>query len=150
MSRNRVLTTFLVAVVFATGFLLGRSDFLKDHSAYASSSLSGRVFEIRTYTTEEGKLDALNARFRNHTVKLFKKHGMTSIGYWTPEDAPLSRNTLIYVLAHPSREAAKKNWDEFRNDPEWKKVREESEANGKIVNKVESVFADATDYSPLK
>jgi hypothetical protein len=110
----------------------------------------GRVFEIRTYTTEEGKLDALNARFRNHTMRLFEKHGMTNIGYWTPEDGPLSHNTLIYILAHPSREAAKKNWEAFGSDPEWQKVREESEANGKIVTKVESVFVDATDYSPMK
>ena len=111
---------------------------------------SGRVFEIRTYTTFDGKLDALQKRFREHTIEIFNRHGMTSIGYWVPQDPPRSQNTLIYILAHPSREAAKLHWDEFRNDPEWKKVAAESEANGKIVSKVESVFADAADYSPLK
>ena len=111
---------------------------------------SGRVFEIRTYTTFEGKLDALQKRFREHTIEIFNRHGMTSIGYWVPQDQPRSQNTLIYILAHPSREAAKQHWDEFRNDPEWKKVSAESEANGKIVSKVESIFADAADYSPLK
>src|SRR5271170_6612242 len=106
------------------------------------------VFEIRTYTAEPGKIDALHARFRDYTVGIFKKHGMTSVGYFAPTDDPLSKNTLIYILAFPSRDAAKKSWDEFRGDPEWQKVQKESEANGKLVTKVESVFADPTDYSP--
>ena len=72
------------------------------------------------------------------------------MGYFAPTDEPLAKNTLVYILAYPSREAAKKSWEEFRNDPEWQKVRNESEANGKLVTKVESVFAEATDYSPLK
>jgi peptidyl-tRNA hydrolase len=75
---------------------------------------------------------------------------MTNIAYWVPQDAPASQNTLIYVIAHASREAAKKNWDEFRNDPEWQKVQKESEANGKIVSKVDSVFIDPTDFSPIR
>lgn len=108
------------------------------------------MFEMRTYTTHEGKLEALHSRFRNHTTKLFKKHGMTNVGYWVPDDAPLAQNTLVYILAHPSREAAKKSWDGFRNDPEWVKVKTESEAGGKIVSKVESVFMSATDYSSMK
>jgi hypothetical protein len=107
----------------------------------------GKVFELRTYTTNEGKLDALQARFRDHTTRIFKKHHMTNIGYWVPLEKP---NTLIYIISHPSREAAKENWDAFRADPEWQKVQKESEANGKIVAKVESVFMDATDYSPIK
>jgi hypothetical protein len=110
----------------------------------------GRVFELRTYTCNEGKLPDLLARFRNHTTRLFEKHGMTNIAYWVPQDSPAHENTLIYVIAHASREAAKKNWDEFRNDPEWQKVQKDSEANGKIVNKVESVFMDAADFSPMK
>jgi len=110
----------------------------------------GRVFELRTYTCFEGKLPDLLARFRNHTTRLFERHGMTNIAYWVPQDAPASQNTLIYVIAHASRETAKKNWDEFRNDPEWQKVQKESEANGKIVSKVESVFMDPTDFSTLK
>jgi hypothetical protein len=110
----------------------------------------GRVYELRTYTCFEGKLDALKARFRDHTIRIFNKHGMESVGYWVPEDPEKSKNTLIYVLAFPSREAATKAWQDFRNDPEWKKVAAESEANGKIVQKVDSVFMDPTDFSKLK
>ena len=109
-----------------------------------------RLFEIRTYTTEPGKLDALNARFRDHTAKLFEKHGMTNIGYWTPIDEPRSADTLIYVLAHDDAAAAKKSWDAFRGDPDWIKARTESEAAGPIVRKVESVFLTPTDYSRLQ
>lgn len=110
----------------------------------------GRVFELRTYTCNEGKLEALQTRFREHTMQLFEKHGMTNVGYFVPQDAPRSQNTLIYIISHASREAAKKNWAEFGSDPEWVKVRTESEANGKIVDHVESVFMDATSYSPVK
>jgi len=118
--------------------------------APALAQQPGRIFEIRTYTCYEGKLADLLARFRNHTVQIFERHSMTSIGYWVPQDGPTSHNTLIYILAHPSREAAKTNWDAFRNDPEWQKVQKESEANGKIVSKVDSVFAEATDFSAIK
>jgi hypothetical protein len=109
-----------------------------------------RVFEIRTYTTEPGKLPDLLKRFRDHTTKLFEKHGMTNIGYWVPADEPRSKNTLIYVLAHASRDAAKKSWDSFKTDPNWIKVRDASEARGKIVTKVESIYAEPTDFSPIK
>jgi len=105
---------------------------------------------LATYTAPEGKLPELQARFRNHTMRIFNKHNMTSIGYWVPQDAPNSQNTLIYVLAHPSREAAKKNWADFQADSEWQKVSTESQVNGRIVSKVESVFMDPTDYSPIK
>jgi len=110
----------------------------------------GKIYELRTYTCEPGKLDALKARFREHTVRIFNKHGMESVGYWVPEDPERSSNTLIYILAHPSREAADKNWKEFADDPEWKKVQAESEANGKIVQKVERVWMDPTEFSKLK
>jgi len=83
-------------------------------------------------------------------MRLFEKHGMTNVGYWIPEEAPLAQNTLIYIISHPSREAAKKNWAEFGSDPEWKRAARESEAGGKIVSKVDSVFMGATDYSPLR
>src|ERR1019366_1244060 len=116
----------------------------------AGAQIHGRVFELRTYTCNEGKLPDLLARFRNHTTRIFEKHGMTNIAYWVPQDAPASQNTLIYVISHASREAAKKNWAEFGSDPEWQKVQKESEANGKIVSKVESVFMSATDFSPMK
>jgi NIPSNAP len=109
-----------------------------------------RVYELRTYTCYEGKLPDLLKRFREHTITIFNRHGMESIGYWVPQDAERSKTTLIYILAHPSREAATKNWTEFRNDPEWKKVSADSEANGKIVMKVDSVFMDPTDFSKLK
>jgi hypothetical protein len=109
-----------------------------------------RVFEIRTYTTEPGKLPELVKRFRDHTTKLFEKHGMTNIGYWVPTDEPRSKNTLIYILAHASRDAAKKSWDEFHKDLDWQKVQKASEAGGKIVNHVESVFAESTDFSAIK
>jgi NIPSNAP protein len=109
-----------------------------------------RIFELRTYTAIDGKLTNVNARFRDHTRRIFDKHNMTSIGYWTPSEGPTADTTLIYILAHPSREEAKKNWAEFSADPEWQKVKAESEAAGRIVAKAESVFMNATDYSPIK
>jgi hypothetical protein len=118
--------------------------------AMSSITAAERVFEMRTYYTLEGKLPDLLARFRNHTTKLFEKHGMTNIGYWVPQDEPRSKNTLVYILAYPSREAAKKAWDAFRQDPEWIKARDASEANGKIVEKVESVFLTPADFSKIK
>lgn len=111
---------------------------------------NGRVFELRTYHANEGKLEALQARFRNHTMRIFEKHGMKNVGYWVPQDSPASASTLIYIVSHKSRDAAKKSWDAFRADPEWKKVQTESEVNGKLVAKVDVVFMDAADYSPLK
>ena len=108
------------------------------------------MYELRTYTTHEGKLDDLLARFRNHTTKLFEKHGMKNIGYWVPQDDPQKKNTLIYVISHASRDAAKKSWDDFRADPDWKKVQTASEVNGKIVQKVDAVYMDPTDFSTLK
>ncbi len=116
----------------------------------AEEAAAPRVFEIRTYYTHPGRLDALHKRFREHTLRIFEKHGMTNVGYWVPQDAPAHDHTLVYVLSHASREQAKENWQAFGSDPEWKKVAAESEKDGKIVERVESVFADATDYSPLK
>jgi len=111
---------------------------------------SNRVFELRTYHTYEGKLDALLTRFREHTVDIFNRHGMTSVGYWLPTDEPLKGKTLVYILAFPSREAATKDWAEFHSDPEWKKVAAASEANGKVVEKVDSIFLEPTDFSKVK
>lgn len=105
------------------------------------------VYELRTYTTAEGKLPALHARFRDHTMELFEKHGMKNIAYWTPAD---KENTLIYVIAHESRDAAKKSWAGFIGDPEWQKVFKASRSDGPIVTKVESVYMSPTDYSPMK
>lgn len=136
----------LVGMGLALGFWLGRGT----PSEAASPAAANRVFEMRTYYTNEGKLPDLQARFRNHTTKLFEKHGMKNVGYWVPQDAPASANTLIYIISHESRDAAKKSWDAFRNDPQWKDVAKASEANGKIVSKVESVYMDPTDYSRIK
>ena len=142
MLRRSFFTVFAILATAGIGFHFGRTTI-----AHAAGS---HVFEVRTYTAEPGKLDALHARFRDHTVQIFNKHGMTSVGYFAPSDEPLSKNTLIYILEFPSREAAKKSWDEFRNDPAWQKVQKESEANGKLVTKVDSVFTEPTDYSPMK
>ncbi len=113
----------------------------------AEPAAKTRVFEMRTYHTLPGRLDALNKRFREHTNTLFVKHGMDLIGYWTPKDKP---DTLVYILAYPSHESAKASWKAFGSDPVWKKAQAESEKDGKIVAKVESVFLDPTDYSPIK
>jgi hypothetical protein len=144
MTRNSLPLRFAIlaiaaAAVYGLGFQSG-----------ARAANANRVFELRTYYTLPGKLENLKARFRDHTTRLFEKHGMTNIGYWVPQDEPKSQNTLIYVLAFPSREAAKKSWDGFRSDPEWKKAQAESEKSGKIVERLESVYMDPVDFSKLK
>lgn len=146
MSRMTRRDLVLPLLMFGCGLCLGIA--LRPGALYAAPTM--RVFEIRTYTAADGKLDALNARFRDHTLALFQKYGMTNIGYFTPEDAPLKGNTLIYILAHPSREAATKSWQAFHDDPEWQKVKADSEAHGPLTTKMVSVFADPTDYSPMK
>ena len=135
-----------IGAAFVLGFL-ARGVVPGEPVALAQSA---RVYELRTYTAPDGKLADLHARFRDHTMRIFKNHGMTNVAYFKPQDAPLSQNTLVYLIAHPSREAAKANWAAFGKDPEWQKVANESQVNGKIVAKVESVFLDPTDYSPMK
>lgn len=115
-------------------------------SAEAAASRT-TVYELRVYHANEGKLDDLLKRFREHTTGLFKKHGMKNVAYWTPLDDPLKGKTLIYILAHPSREAATANWKAFQADPEWVKVRDASEVNGKLVDHVDSTFMTLTDFS---
>src|SRR5579864_6562872 len=110
-------------------------------------STTSVVYELRVYHTYEGKLEDLLRRFREHTTKLFERHGIKNVAYWTPTDDPLKGKTLIYILAHPSREAATANWKAFQDDPEWKSVRDKSEENGKIVEKVDSTFMTLTDFS---
>jgi hypothetical protein len=146
MLRKKIVLPALFTAVFAAGYFAGSAH----QEGVAHAQAQSRVFELRTYTAHDGKLSNVVSRFRDHTMKMFARHGMTNIGYWTPEDAPLAQNTLIYILAHPSREAAKKNWDEFRNDADWKAAKAASEANGPIVEKTSSVFMDATAFSPLK
>lgn len=134
--------------LLAVGLVLGAS---LQWVRAADAAPAGRVFELRTYHTFPGRLDALHKRFREHTMKMFEKHGMTNVAYWTFQDSPAKENTLIYVISHASRAQAKANWAAFSADPEWKAIAAASEADGgKIVEKVESVFIDATDYSPMK
>ena len=139
----RVVSTL---VLLAIGFALGSWH----QSSVAHAQNAGRVFELRTYTAPDGKLPELQARFRNHTMRIFERHGMKNVGYWVPQDAPTKDNTLIYIISHESREAAKKSWAAFGADPEWQKVSKESQVNGKIVAGITSVYMDATDYSPIK
>ena len=109
---------------------------------------STAVYELRVYHAYEGKLNDLLKRFREHTTKLFERHGIKNVAYWTPLDEPAKSKTLIYILEHPSREAAAANWKAFQDDPEWKSVRDKSEENGKLVEKVDSTLMTLTDFSP--
>jgi hypothetical protein len=109
-----------------------------------------RVFEMRTYYAHPGKMKALHARFRDHTCKLFEKHGMTLIGFWSPIDKGKSEEVMVYILAYPSKEAAEKSWKSFRADPDWIKAKAESEKDGPLVKEAKSEFLVATDYSKLK
>ena len=119
------------------------------HDALAQADAGPSVvYELRVYHAAPGKLANLLARFRDHTVAIFARHGMKSVAYWTPADEPEKSNTLIYILRHPSREAAAANWKAFQDDPEWKSVREKSEENGKLVEKVDSTYMAMTDFSP--
>ena len=134
------------ALSFAAGCLL-TARFMSLEKVQAAGS---RVFELRIYHTMPGKLPALVNRFGDHTRTIFDRHGMTSVGYWMPQDAPVKENTFIYILAHPNRDAATKNWDAFRNDPEWKKVQGESEKDGKLVDHVDSTFMTPTEFSKIQ
>jgi len=109
-----------------------------------------RVFELRTYTVPEGKMDALHTRFRDITCKYFEKHGMTVVGFWNPTDPKEAKTKLVYLLAHPSKEAAEKNWKALAGDADFRTAFAATEKDGKLVDKVESVFLNPADYSPLK
>jgi hypothetical protein len=143
LSPSRLVPALaLLAIGFAAGSWHGAS--------VAHAQNAGRVFELRTYTAPDGKLPNLQARFRNHTMRIFERHGMKNVGYWVPLDSPAKDNTLIYIISHESREAAKKSWSAFAADPEWQKVSKESQMDGKIVAGITSVYMEATDYSPIK
>lgn len=135
----------LALAIFAAGCAVGSNA-----NTPAASAQAERVFELRTYTAPEGKLDALNARFRDHTLDYFAKHGMTNVGYWMPIEEPDASNTIVYLLAHDSREAARESWAAFNADPGWREVSRASQVDGRIVSGVESVFLRPTDYSPIK
>jgi hypothetical protein len=142
LTSSRIVSAVALLTI---GFALGSWN-----ASSVAHAQGGKVFEMRTYTAPDGKLPNLQARFRDHTIRIFNKHNMKSVGYWVPQDAPAKDNTLVYIISHDSREAAKKSWADFQADPEWKKVSAESQVDGPIVTKVVSVFMDATDYSPIK
>lgn len=121
-----------------------------EKSERGANKVDSRVFELRTYYAAPGKMDALHARFRDHTCKLFRKHGMTIVGFWSPLDPETAQKKMVYLLAYPSKEAADKSWKGFRDDPEWNEARTASEKDGKLVEKVESLYLNPTDYSPMK
>ena len=137
------ITAGLMSAAFGLGLYAGGS-------VHVDAQRSARVLEVRRYTAADGKLDALVKRMREGETALFEKHGMKGVFYSVAAEEPASQNTYLYVLAHQSREAAKKSWDDFRNDPAWKSMRDQSEANGALVGKVESTFVSPTDFSPLK
>jgi hypothetical protein len=141
--KRRTLLQALPAAAFLPPSLLAAS-----RDSDNPDQGSTKVYELRVYQAATGKLAELLARFREHTTKLFDKHGMKNVAYWTAIDEPKKSNTLIYILEHPSRDAAAANWKSFQDDPEWKSVRDKSEANGKLVENVESTFLTLTDFSP--
>jgi hypothetical protein len=153
MAAKRMLLLSAMVGLFGAGYALGRVDVVQDAEAadvLADVQAAGRVFELRTYTAPEGKLTNLHTRFRDHTMRIFERHGMTNIGYWTPQDTTLRANTLVYLLAHPSRAAADQAWRDFSADPEWQRVAEESQRDGRIVSQVVRMYLDPTDFSPMK
>jgi hypothetical protein len=145
MPLARILSLAAVTIALAGGFTVHQFASAPAVQAQAAA----RVYELRTYTAAPGKFDALNTRFRDHTVRLFAKHGVKNITYWTPTEGPLMGNTLVYVIPHASREAAKTFWSAFQSDPEWIKAKAASEANGPLTTKVESVFMTTPDSSAM-
>ena len=157
MNRRTLLEAMPLALLMHSGMLqASESAFapvsdpnpmgkLKKEEAMPASTA---VYELRIYHAAPGMLDTLIARFRDNTMKIFTKHGMKSVAYWTALDEPAKSTTLFYILEHPSRDAATANWKTFQDDPEWKSVKEKSEANGKLVEKIDSTFLSLTDFSP--
>jgi hypothetical protein len=143
MKRRTLIQSISAAALLPAANLLSAGE--KGSESVAESDV---VYELRVYHCFEGKLPDLLRRFREHTTKIFEKHGMKNVAYWMPMDEPQKSNTLIYILEHPSREAAAANWKAFSADPEWQSVQKTSEANGKIVEKVDSTFLKLTDFSP--
>ena len=145
MKRRILIQSISAAALLPAANLLATDK--KPFDTHAAES--DAVYELRVYHCYEGKLPDLLKRFREHTTKIFEKHGMKNVAYWLPMEEPQKSNTLIYILAHPSREAAAANWKAFSADPEWQSVQKASESNGKIVEKVDSTFMALTDFSPL-
>ena len=143
MLRKAGVTGVLVSLAFALGVFVG-------FGARADAQRNRGVLEIRRYTANEGKLDALVKRMGGGEARMFDKHGMKNVFHAVASDAPDSQNIYYYVLSHESREAAKKSWDAFRNDPEWKTFRAASEVNGPLVSKAESTFVNPTEFSKVR
>jgi hypothetical protein len=114
------------------------------------SNPPAHVYELRMYQVNDGKMDALITRFKDHTDAIFKHHNMRSVGFWRPEDSPYNQNLFVYILEHPSREEARKNWAELQADPEWKKVKAATEVNGPLAKHIDSYFMDPTSFSALQ
>ena len=153
MNRWRSTSTIVAALsigIVAGAFFIHNAESVSYADSHLKKEASGRVFELRIYTTHPGKLDDLHKRFRDHTNPLFVKHGMSLIAYYTPTDGAEAKNTLVYLLAYPSRKAREKAWTAFKNDPQWKKAFKDSRADGPIVAKVENKFLKPTDYSPIR
>lgn len=148
--RNFALLLLLLAPAACSGDSEQSASSPAVVSAAAQAPGAARFFELRTYTTHPGKLPDLDRRFREHTTRLFEKHGMTNVGYWIPQDSARRENTLIYILAYPSLEAREQSWAAFQGDPEWQAARAASEEAGPIVQRVESVFMSPTDYSQIR
>jgi NIPSNAP len=121
-----------------------------DKPEKGDKAVDQRVYELRTYHIAPGKAEALHARFRDHTLKIFEKHGLKVEGFWKPIDDKAAEETLVYLLSFPSKDAADKAWKDFRDDPEWMKVKADSEKDGSLVTKVDSVYLTPTDYAPTK
>ena len=147
MKRRALLQSLPAAALLPAAKSLSYLGDAMDKSAPDQTS-STTVYELRVYHAYESKLDDLLRRFRDHTMQLFERHGIHNVAYWTPTDDPLKGRTLFYILAHPSRDAASANWKAFRDDPEWQEVQKKSEANGKLVEKIDSTFLTLTDFSP--
>ena len=149
--KYRAMSTSNLKPSYVLFFLLGVTLMLAFGKLGASNTLPpSHVYELRLYHAHEGKMNALKARFGDHTDAIFRRHNMKSIGYWSPEDAPDSQNLFIYILEHPSRQEAEKNWAAFQADPEWQKVKAESEAHGPLVDHIDRYFMDPTSFSALR
>ena len=138
------------AVIVVVGVAAAAGAVLAARADKGDNKVDTRFFELRTYHVAPGKMEALQARFRDHTNKLFAKHGMTIIGFWTPDKPDDADKKLIYILAYPSKEAREKSWKEFRADPDWQEAKKASEQDGPLVEKVEEVYLNPTDFSPIK
>jgi hypothetical protein len=140
--NKKISITLAIVCAFSAGMVLQYQQ-----NSYAQEK---RVYELRTYTTAPGRLPALLNRFGGGEVDLFVKHGMTSVGYWVPDDGELSQSTLVYMVAHSDRKAAVSSWSAFSDDPVWHEMRDKSREDGPIVTNVVNQFLDPTNFSPAR